>query len=106
MLRRDADVAVRMTQPTQGALVVRRVGSAALGLFASERYLKARGIPHSVSDLSHEHSLVGRDRDDSFYAALASVGVRVKKRDFSFRTASDVARFGRYAAGFTSANRR
>jgi DNA-binding transcriptional LysR family regulator len=99
LLRRDADVAVRMAQPTQGALVAKRVGSAALGLFASESYLEARGTPRSVSELSTGHALVGRDRDDSFYAAFAAIGVRSKKRDFAFRTDSDVAQHNAIRAG-------
>lgn len=100
ILRRDADVAVRMTQPTQGALVAKRVGSVSLGLFASKSYLAARGTPRSVSNLSHEHALVGRDRDDSFYTAIATtLGVRVRKRDFVFRTDSDVAQLNAIRAG-------
>jgi len=99
LLRRDADVAVRMTQPTQGALVAKRVGSVALGLFASASYLEARGTPRTVAALSHEHALVGRDRDDSFYAAMAAAGIRVKKRDFAFRTDSDVAQLNAVRAG-------
>ena len=39
LLRREADIAVRMVRPTQGALLAKRVGGTALGLFAHRRYL-------------------------------------------------------------------
>ena len=87
-----------MTQPTQGALVAKRVGSVSLGIFATERYRKARGTPRSVSDLSH-HALVGRDRDAEFYAAVTAVGVRVRRRDFAFSTDSDIAQLNAIRAG-------
>jgi DNA-binding transcriptional LysR family regulator len=100
LLRRDADVAVRMVQPTQGALVAKRVGSVGVGLFASEGYLASHGTPRTVAELSHDHALVGRDRDDSFYAALSAIGVRKKRRDFALRTDSDVVQLGAIRAGW------
>src|SRR5690242_19894242 len=33
VLRRDSDIAVRMTRPAQGALVARRIGTVSVGLF-------------------------------------------------------------------------
>lgn len=100
MLRRDADIAVRMTQPTQGALVAKRIGTLALGLFASEEYLEARGEPRTAAALSKGHALVGRDRDDAvLHAALDGVGVRVRKSDFAFRSDSDIAQLGAIRAG-------
>src|SRR4051812_26890765 len=45
LLRRDADVAVRMAPPTQGALVAKRVGGIEVGLFANDDYLRAHPAP-------------------------------------------------------------
>jgi DNA-binding transcriptional LysR family regulator len=90
LLRRDADVAVRMAQPTQSALVAKRVGTVKLGLFASERYLEEHALPRSVADLARGHALVGKDRDVSFFAALSAAGVAMKRKDFALRTDSDV----------------
>ena len=39
LLRREADIAVRMVRPTQDALLARRIGSVAVGLFAHRRYI-------------------------------------------------------------------
>src|SRR5580692_11497586 len=41
LLRRDADIAVRMARPRQEALVARHVGDVTVRLFAHERYLAA-----------------------------------------------------------------
>ena len=38
LLRRDADIAVRMVQPSQGALIARRIGDIELGMFARAEY--------------------------------------------------------------------
>src|SRR5580692_3195744 len=51
LLRRDADIAVRMARPTQAALTARRVGAVPLGLYAHRRYLEAHGVPQSFEDV-------------------------------------------------------
>jgi DNA-binding transcriptional LysR family regulator len=99
LLRRDADVAVRMAQPTQSALVAKRVGAVPLGVFATEDYLADHGVPHSVSDLLRGHALIGKDRDASFFAGLAAAGIPLKRKDFALRTDSDAAYIAAIRAG-------
>jgi len=67
LLRREADIAVRLGRPRQSDLVARRVGDLALGLFASTTYLDEVGRPERVEDLS-EHRGVAFDEN------MASVG--------------------------------
>lgn len=45
LLRRDVDVAARMTAPTQASLVARRVGAIPVGLFAHVGYLARHPAP-------------------------------------------------------------
>jgi DNA-binding transcriptional LysR family regulator len=99
LLRQGADIAVRMAQPTQGALVAKRVGVVEIGLFASEAYLELHPAPRSAKDLAKGHSLVGRDRDAAFYAALAAAGLPLGRKDFALRTDSDVAALAAVRAG-------
>ncbi len=40
---READIAVRLTRPTQHDVVIRRIGTMAFGLYASPSYLEANG---------------------------------------------------------------
>ncbi|HEY3815897.1 MAG TPA: LysR family transcriptional regulator [Polyangiaceae bacterium] len=100
LLRREADIAVRMAQPTQGALVAKRAGTVRLGLFASEAYIEDRGVPTSPADLLRKgHFLLGKDRETSFLGALAALGLPVKRKDFALRTDSDTALLAAIRAG-------
>jgi DNA-binding transcriptional LysR family regulator len=42
LLRREADIAVRMVQPDQSSLVARRIGKVTLGVYAHRDYLERR----------------------------------------------------------------
>ena len=48
LLRRDADIAVRMMRPTQEALAARRIGVARIGLYAHQDYLQRFGTPKTL----------------------------------------------------------
>ena len=61
LLRRDADIAVRMVRPKQKALLAKRAGKVALGFHAHRRYLERYGYPERLEDLAH-HTLIGFDR--------------------------------------------
>lgn len=99
LLRRDADVAVRMAEPTQNALVAKRVGTVPLGVFASETYLADHPAPRTMAELLNGHTLIGKDRDAAFFGALASAGVSLKRKDFALRTDSDAAYLAAIRAG-------
>jgi DNA-binding transcriptional LysR family regulator len=60
LLRREADIALRLMRPRQQELVARRVGDVALGLYAAMSYLERRGRPESIDALAN-HSCVGFD---------------------------------------------
>ncbi len=98
LLRRDADVAVRMVRPTQRALVARRVGAVPLGLFASEAYVGAHGLPSKPVDLAR-HRLVGQDKQRGLIDGLASIDIATTPRDFAFRSDSDLAQLAAVRGG-------
>ncbi len=85
LLRREADIAVRMVRPVQGSLVARKIGVLELGLYASGDYIKRHGVPRSVDDLKH-HRLVGYDTNDQIIRGFARNGVAIGKEHFSFRS--------------------
>ena len=84
LLRRDADVAVRMTQPAQPDLIGRKVGAAQMRLYATEAYLRRRGVP--TLDTLTEHSIIGLDRDTLHLKTLSSAGLAPQREDFTIRT--------------------
>jgi len=45
LARREADIALRLSEPKEDNLVVKRLSQIDLGLYASRRYLEARGTP-------------------------------------------------------------
>jgi DNA-binding transcriptional LysR family regulator len=72
LLRREADIAIRLGRPKQADLTARRVGDLALGLYASEAYVEECGAPHSASDLG-EHRGVGFDEADLYSGTSGNV---------------------------------
>ena len=65
LLRREADIAVRMAPPKQGALVAKRVSPIILGLHAHQSYLAHSGMPTKGSDLQR-HSLMASMEETPF----------------------------------------
>jgi DNA-binding transcriptional LysR family regulator len=60
LLRREADIAVRLGRPRQADLVARKVGRLVFGLYAARGYLDGAGRPSRVDDLK-EHDCVAFD---------------------------------------------
>lgn len=98
LLRRDADIAVRMARPKQKALVARKVGTITLGLYAHRRYIERFGLPRGLEDLKQFH-LVGFDRDNHSARPLLQRDLPISREDFSLRVDSDVARIMAVRAG-------
>ncbi len=55
---RDVDLALRLARPTQGDMMVRKLGDMAYGMFASTAYLDAHELAMTPSDLKH-HKIIG-----------------------------------------------
>lgn len=99
LLRRDADIAVRMAAPQQEALLARRIGEMDLGLFAAPAYLARRPAPRDVTDLFARHATVGFDTALSYTRTFQLEGAPVTRERFTFRTDSDAAQFAAIRAG-------
>jgi DNA-binding transcriptional LysR family regulator len=99
LLRGDADIAIRMDRPTQGALVAKKIGQVNIGLFAHRRYLKRRGTPTRPEHLAG-HSLIGSDRDPAAARLLVQWGIDMRADQFSLRADNDLAQLAAIRAGF------
>ncbi|MCY1253333.1 aminoethylphosphonate catabolism associated LysR family transcriptional regulator [compost metagenome] len=99
LLRREADIAVRMFRPEQAALVATRVGGIELGLHAHESYLASRGVPKSLADLSR-FALIGFDQENAFIRRLQARFKAFSRDALAFRADSDLAQLGAIRAGF------
>jgi DNA-binding transcriptional LysR family regulator len=69
LLRRDADIAIRMVRPAQNELVARKVSDIPLRACAATSYLDRRGRPGRLEDL-RGHDLIGFDRSDEIIRGL------------------------------------
>ena len=58
LLHREADLALRISRPTQPALIARHLVNVGFGLYASEKYLDQAGTPGTVEELE-AHNIVG-----------------------------------------------
>lgn len=98
LLRRDADIAVRMFRPRQDAIIARRLGSVEIGLFAHRDYLARFGTPATQADLTRFH-MIGFDRDDSALRGINAPTLRIDRSLFRFRSDSDHAQLAAIRAG-------
>jgi DNA-binding transcriptional LysR family regulator len=99
LLRRDADIAVRMVKPSQGALVARRLGDIKLGLHAHRRYLDRRGVPARLEELSN-HALIGFDQETAALRSMLKRAPALQRASFTLRANSDLAQLNAIRAGF------
>lgn len=98
LLRREADIAVRMFRPEQQALVATRVGGIELGMHAHESYLAAHGVPQSLAELPR-FALIGFDQESAFIRRLQAKFKAFSRGAFAFRADSDLAQLGAIRAG-------
>lgn len=99
LLRRDADLAVRMARPTQEALVARRIGDVPIGLYAHRSYAERRRLPAHPAEI-FDHELIGVDRDAARLGGLTVAGRALTPDLFAYRSDSDLAQLAALRAGF------
>ena len=85
LLRREADIALRMVQPDQSSLVAKKIGRVMLGAYAHRSYLKKKGVPLKPGDLL-AHDLIGFDRNEGMIRGFAGMGFPVTPQNFILRT--------------------
>jgi DNA-binding transcriptional LysR family regulator len=99
LLQREADIAIRMVRPTQGALLARSLGDIALGLHGHPDYLAEFGTPRTLADL-RGHAMIGYDQETPAIRALIAAGMPIRRETFALRTDSDPGQYAMIAAGF------
>ena len=99
LLRREADIAVRMLRPTQATLVARKIGEVQMGIFGHSRYLARRGTPRRVEDL-FAHELVGNDTVDTIVRAARALGHELGREVFSLRSDDLMVQWSAVRSGF------
>jgi DNA-binding transcriptional LysR family regulator len=99
ILNQEADIAVRMLDPTQEALVARKIGRIEIGAYAHPDYLKRHPAPRNIDDLAG-HNLIGFDHESAYIRRMLSDGPALRRSMFALRTDSNVAQLAAIRAGF------
>ena len=98
LLRREADIAVRMVRPEQSTLIAKKMGNVALGAFAHQAYLARRGPLRKPEDLLH-HDLIGSDADTTILQGFQALGLPAGREAFVLRTDDFIAQWRAVQAG-------
>ena len=69
---READVAIRMKEPSQADLIRKKLMSVRMRLYASPDYLKKNGTPNSIDEL-HKHRLICQNPKSTQISAGATM---------------------------------
>ena len=99
LLRREADIAVRMLRPTQATLVAKKIGEVQMGIFGHSSYLARRGTPQRVEDLL-THELVGNDTVDTITRAARALGHELGREAFALRSDDLMVQWSAVRSGF------
>lgn len=98
LLRRDADIAVRMARPTQEALLARRIGVSPLIFHAHRGYLQKHGEPRTIDELE-SHTLIGYDSFVPNIDGVAELPFEITRELFAIRTDSELGQLALLRAG-------
>ena len=95
---KDVDVALRLARPTQGDMLMRKVGDMAYALYASPAYIEARGRPSQMQDIAG-HDLIGFPRAETplgpvWWFSRAEKSGRIALRSSSVSARAAAAREG------------
>jgi len=98
LLRRDADIAVRMQRPEQDVLVARRIGNIDLGFHAHRDYLARHGTPRTWQELA-QHALIGIDRESNRARNIMPLLAALEGGNYAVRSDSDLVHLASIRAG-------
>lgn len=98
LLKREADIALRMVQPEQGSVIAKRVGQVTIGTYAHRDYLRRHGIPKQPADLAL-HDLLSGDKDDALERGAAALGLPLPPERIVLRTDDLIAYAAALRAG-------
>ena len=98
LLRREADIAVRMVRPEQSTLVAKKIGDVALGAFAHRAYLARKSVVREPKDIL-ALDLIGGDTDTSILAGFHALGFPITLEGFAFRSDDFIVQWRAVQAG-------
>ncbi|MDP3654410.1 MAG: LysR family transcriptional regulator [Rhodoferax sp.] len=98
LLRREADIAVRLVRPDQSTLVAQKIGDVGLGAYAHRSYLARRGAVRTPADML-QHALIGSDTDTTILQGFQAMGFAVTRESFALRSDDFIVQWRAVQAG-------
>ncbi|MEO0379531.1 MAG: LysR family transcriptional regulator [Pseudomonadota bacterium] len=98
LLRREADIALRMYRPTQEDVIARHVTDLPVAAYAAHSYVAKHGQPKSFTEFQ-DHTLIGYDRSTLIIDGFARAGLSASQDDFAIRCDDQVVVWEMVVAG-------
>ncbi len=98
LIRREADIAVRMYRPRQSDLFIRKVAELKLGIFARRDYMSDKEAINVENFMSFD--VIGYDRSSLILDGMRALGMKVDRDDFAFRSDDQVVCWNMVRAGY------
>ncbi len=98
LLRREADIALRMVRPNQDSLITKKIAQVQVVACTHARYVKKNGQPLSIEDLL-DHRLIGSDTNLDIENHAKSLGFDARKLQYGFRSDDHLAQWAAIKAG-------
>lgn len=99
LLRREADIAVRMLRPDQATLVAKKIGAVHMGIFGHRSYLERHGTPQTLDEML-QLDLIGNDTLDTILRGARSLGYELPRETFSLRCDDQMLHWHAVRAGY------
>lgn len=100
LLRREADIALRMFRPEQNDLVAKKVATMNFGYYATREYLERKGTPQNFSDLRDHNFILPHDEILAHTAKTVKRPFRPPATEAVFRSNSLLALESAVREGF------
>lgn len=98
LLRREADIALRMVKPNQDSLITKKIAQVQIVACAHSSYIKKNGQPLQVLDLLN-HRMIGWDANTEIEKHAKSLGFDPQKFNYSFKSDDHIAHWAAIQAG-------
>ena len=98
LLRREADIAIRMIRPNQESLITKKIAQVQIFSCAHSDYIKENGQPEEIIDL-FKHRMIGSETNTEIEKHAKAIGFDSKKFNYSFRSDDYMAQWAAIRAG-------
>jgi DNA-binding transcriptional LysR family regulator len=98
LLRREADIALRMVRPNQDSLITKKIAQVQIVACAQTSYIKRNGQPSKALDLLN-HRMIGSETNSEIETHAKSLGFGPQKFNYSFRSDDYMAQWAAIQSG-------